>query len=296
MNRMKPSKKIFLQSAMEYIMTYGWAILIITVVVLTLLRLGVFSARSFGPVAPPGSCHVFRPNGAGSPGASLSGTCNGEVPQYVAQFNGQGGYVNIPDSLANSPAGAVTVSGWFFYRQTGKNVGLIWKNSYNYILYTGEGSYVKFIVWDTTNAAGSAQFTETLLAINGWNYIAGTYDGTSSILYLNGNQMGTIGNGAHGALRDQGGSLVIGKRGDDVSDIYFNGLISNVQVYNASLPASDIRVLYMEGIGGAPIDQNYLIGWWPLNGDANDYSGNLNNGQAISLSFTNQWTNGYTPP
>ena len=39
-----------------------------------------------------------------------------------------------------------------------------------------------------------------------------------------------------------------------------------------------------------------LAGWWPLNGNANDYSGNLNNGVATSIFYTDSWTGSYTPP
>ncbi len=42
----KPSKRIRAQSAMEYLMTYGWAILIIAVVLGALFSLGVFSGSS----------------------------------------------------------------------------------------------------------------------------------------------------------------------------------------------------------------------------------------------------------
>ena len=80
------SKK--LQSAMEYLMTYGWAILIIAVVLGALFQLGIFNASTFTPKAPPGSCHVFRPNGPYTTSfINTQGICNGELPQYVANFN-----------------------------------------------------------------------------------------------------------------------------------------------------------------------------------------------------------------
>ena len=62
------------------------------------------------------------------------------------------------------------------------------------------------------------------------------------------------------------------------SPYYFSGSIANVQIYNTSLSANEVQALYLEGIGGAPIDLQNLVGWWPLNGNANDYSGNGNNG------------------
>ena len=43
---MKPSRKHKAQSAMEYLMTYGWAILIIAVVLGALFSLGVFSGNT----------------------------------------------------------------------------------------------------------------------------------------------------------------------------------------------------------------------------------------------------------
>ncbi|MGC9037471.1 MAG: hypothetical protein ACP5IK_02040, partial [Candidatus Micrarchaeia archaeon] len=79
------------QSAMEYLMTYGWAILIIAVVLGALFQLGVFNANNFAPKAPPGACQVFRPNGPYTTSfINLEGECQGELPQYVAQFNGGG--------------------------------------------------------------------------------------------------------------------------------------------------------------------------------------------------------------
>ncbi|MEM4839822.1 MAG: hypothetical protein QXX90_03915, partial [Candidatus Micrarchaeaceae archaeon] len=75
------------QSAMEYLMTYGWAILIIAVVLAALFELGVFNPMTFAPKASPGSCQVVRPEGAGTTNfISLEGECNGELPQYVASF------------------------------------------------------------------------------------------------------------------------------------------------------------------------------------------------------------------
>ncbi|MGC8941021.1 MAG: hypothetical protein ACP5JY_03230, partial [Candidatus Nanoarchaeia archaeon] len=76
-------------------MTYGWAILIIAVVLGALFQLGVFNANNFAPKAPPGSCQVFRPNGPGTTSfINLEGICSGELPQYVAQFNGQSSYIS----------------------------------------------------------------------------------------------------------------------------------------------------------------------------------------------------------
>ena len=46
------------QSAMEYLLTYGWAILIIVAVLVSMFSLGVFNATE--PTAQPGACHVYK--------------------------------------------------------------------------------------------------------------------------------------------------------------------------------------------------------------------------------------------
>ena len=73
------------------------------------------------------------------------------------------------------------------------------------------------------------------------------------------------------------------------------GYLANVQLYNTSLSNLEINTLYQEGIGGAPINLQNLVGWWPLNGNANDYSGNGNNGMSNNVTYTSDWYSGYTP-
>ena len=73
---------------MECLMTYGWSILIVAVILGALAYLGVFNPAFFAPKANPGSCQVFRPNGAGtSYDMNLLGICKGEMFQYTGQFS-----------------------------------------------------------------------------------------------------------------------------------------------------------------------------------------------------------------
>ena len=96
---------------MEYLMTYGWAILIIAVVLGALFQLGVFSGFA-SPRAPPGSCQVIRPNGPlSSQFINLGGVCSGELPEYVGSFNGASDiYVGNPVDLQIT--NIITMSAW----------------------------------------------------------------------------------------------------------------------------------------------------------------------------------------
>ena len=76
----------------------------------------------------------------------------------------------------------------------------------------------------------------------------------------------------------------------------FNGMISNVQLYNTSLSANQIQAMYTSGIGGVPIVLNNLVSWWQLNGNANDYGGSQYNGAPSGVVFTTSWKSSYTAP
>jgi len=294
------SKHMNLQSAMEYLMTYGWAILIIAVVLGALFQLGVFNPMTFAPKAPPGACQVFRPNGPYTTSfINLEGMCSGMLPQYVAQFNGQSSSkVTIPTSNSLEPT-SITVTGWSYVANIGSDScspQLILSNlgsgnggngRTGILLGDGWGSDIIFIVG---NYISNLQLDKISNPIYGgrWVFLAGTYNLSSgnAILYEDGVY---ISSGVINQLVQNSNPYQIGGGCE-------NGFISNVQIYNTSLSANEIQALYLEGIGGAPINLQHLVGWWPLNGNANDYSGNGNNGVPTNVIFVSNWYNGYTPP
>ena len=70
---------------------------------------------------------------------------------------------------------------------------------------------------------------------------------------------------------------------------YFFGSIFNIQLYNETLPSNKISSLYSKGAGSSPLLNSNLLAWWPLNGSANDYSGNGNNGVATNVIYTSNY-------
>jgi len=276
------------QSAMEYLMTYGWAILIIAVVLAALFQLGVFNPITFAPKAPPGSCQVFRPNGPGTTSfINLEGVCSGELPQYVAQFNGQSSYISISSGpLLNYKP--ITLSAWVYPMQSSQyGTFVIGKSTYGGFLRYISGQF-EVDIYNGTEF--NLYYSEPP---NSWYYVVETYDGNTQKLYINGVLVASRALSTTPVVTQNlgiGACLFCGP------SQFFNGFVSNVQIYNSSLSASEIQALYLEGIGGAPINLQYLVGWWPLNGNANDYSGNGNNGQINNVNFVSNWWSGYTPP
>ena len=289
------------QSAMEYLMTYGWAILIIAIVLVALFSLGIFNSANFAQRAQPGSCDVLM----NSAQTSLVGQCNGMLPEYVANFGGTG---KISTALPTVQTVNTTMSAWFMPQTPYLGLEAIYylgsappyPNSNGYGIVTSGAN----VGWCSTithaylvvlaSSIGGYCFANSTFKMNAWNYVAlvTTPDGSDRnfSLYLN---------GVHYLLTNnpipkipESNALI----GYSIEGYPFSGKIANVQIYNASLSQSEIQALYQEGIGGAPINVNNLVGWWPLNGNANDYSGYGNDGTAANVTYTSAWTSSYSAP
>ena len=282
------------QSAMEYLMTYGWAILIIAVVLAALFELGVFNPMTFAPKASPGSCQVMRPEGAGTTNfISLEGECNGELPQYVAQFNGQS-YIDIgnPQILQFNDGQSITLSAWV---KTGckQNGPILGHGMLSYIFAVNPEAYCAFVFewWgNSTNLQGT--WGGPSIPGNTWAYLTVVNNiGKNFTFYVDGSERFEQN---WDITYSYNNATFIG--GNSNPKYFFLGSIANIQVYDTSLSANDIQALYKEGIGGAPIKIQNLVGWWPLNGNANDYSGNGNNGVPTNVVYTSNWYSGYSAP
>jgi hypothetical protein len=281
---------------MEYLMTYGWSILIVAVVLGALSFLGVFNPMTFAPKASPGSCQVARPFGPGTTtDINLLGSCSNQVPQYVAQFDGQSSYINIPLNFPQSSN--ITISTWIYLRSIPSgNTGVISAiSSLSYgtmSIFPASGCHIQLGV--TTNSWYPSD-GNTCLSIGKWYNVIGVADQISHTydLYINGVSDFGVPATFSGTL-ESSTAFDVGLFPYQTS--YFPGDISNVQIYNTSLTNSSISALYSEGIGGVPIDPQNLVGWWPLNGNANDYSGNQNDGTSANVVFTSNWYNGYSQP
>jgi len=277
------------QSAMEYLMTYGWAILIIAVVLGALFQLGVFNANNFAPKAPPGSCQVFRPNGPGTTSfINLEGICTGELPQYVASFSSGNLAGSYSDPLVTN---SFTVTVWL------KGQGRFFELAEG--TCDEAGGYTWMGYYDDEGSSNGGWFTFDSVPnqnLNTWYFIAESANNGVVTLYINGAPISSITASttlSYENVLSIGGSYWCSGFGGS-----YSGLIANEQLYNTSLSASDIQALYLEGIGGAPIDLQNLVAWWPLNGNAKDYSGNNYNLLPTNgvINYVSNWWSGYTPP
>ncbi|MDE1833176.1 MAG: laminin G domain-containing protein [Candidatus Micrarchaeota archaeon] len=104
-----------------------------------------------------------------------------------------------------------------------------------------------------------------------WNNYVATFDGTNVKLYLNGV---LVNSGTQSGISYTGGisQFIVASNYNTAGNpaIYY----SNVQLYNAALSGNQVNSIYQGGISLSPVMPANTIGWWPLNGNSNDYSGN----------------------
>ena len=165
------------QSAMEYLMTYGWAILIIAVVLGALYYLGVFNTANLAPRAQPGSCKVVRPNGPSTTTfINLAGICSGQLPLFVGQFDGATSYVNLIQMTQETGTNPMSFSEWFYSTSLPNNFPNIFsdanmgvRNGYDIFVY-GSSGYPTFVEIERfSNNIGSNNIaTGSIIYPNTW--------------------------------------------------------------------------------------------------------------------------------
>jgi hypothetical protein len=232
---------------------------------------------------------MYDLSGNGNNGA-MKGVAYWAMPDYVSGFDGTSSYVATP-YLQNSVV-AYTLSAWI---KTTSSSGVIIQNR---LANSGNSLTLGFgPAGCGTQSSGQAYFCDDSngmdIGVNSvplvndgkWHMLSGTWSAPSGTaispsqfsIYIDGQPTNTLGfsvGSGKSPLTGAGGAII---GFHPVWNEYFSGSMSNVQVYNAILSQSQLQSFYQQGIAGPPLSGN-IVGWWPLNGDANDYSGYLNNG------------------
>jgi len=209
---------------------------------------------------------------------------------------------SISASFSQSPAGYIkatasstivsqlTVVFWIYPVNNGYwgNSGNYWENAVsgsggcwnNYYFYIEAGSNPPKESWSITNSSGTQfrNFPGVSLTPNVWQQLVGVYNGSALLVYLNGKQIGSpvAAKGTvifNGAMISGNNPISSGGGCNPIS-----GNLANVQIYSTALTPQQIQQLYLQGINSPPLPNAGLVGWWPLNGDTNDYSGWFNTG------------------
>ena len=162
-----------------------------------------------------------------------SWTTSGKYGKAIL-FNGTSALVNIPNSPLLQLRTAMTLEAWVNpSRLTGVWRDVIYKANDNYYLEADSTSAKPA----TRGAAGSPLFGTGKLSTNAWTHLAGTYDGITVRLYVNGVQVSS--RAQTGQIAISTNPLQIG--GDSAYGQYFPGTIDEIRVYQRALSAAEIQ-------------------------------------------------------
>jgi hypothetical protein len=200
--------------------------------------------------------------GSGTTWTDLSGNGNNatlvNTPTYSSSnggnlaFDGVDDYGYIDYSASLAPTSEISGGGWIYYSDWNTSQGNIFSKlqSSGYALQHSSFVPQVYLLVRLGGAFRSSAFSKSLMN-SGWNHIFGTFDGRYIRMYLNGNAVGTpydygsvttiqysVNNNLAIGVDAAGGSS------NSVEGTKTNATISNLQIYNRALTASEIQQNY----------------------------------------------------
>jgi hypothetical protein len=171
------------------------------------------------------------------PGGGLKG------PSNVLKLYGNDEYVKVGNDDVEGIASVITIAAWVKSDGTNWSDASIVTRGYNWRLHVSGSANGTIQCMDTqpqgSKAGGSVNIND-----GEWHHVAGVYDGTEYILYVDGVQDGPSVPATGPIAQTTSHKLTIGafERQSVVSKFY-DGFIDDVRVYDRALPAEEIRQL-----------------------------------------------------
>ena len=188
---------------------------------------------------------VTDSSGNNNTGTAIGSIWHNPEGRFKGALEFNDSYLDAGNSSALMPE-QMTISAW------AKAKELPWKNERSSIISKGKGNSIKgyeiHIQNKTENRicleigkkmACSKETAEP----DRWYHIAGTYDGATMSIYIN----GELQNSTTSSLTANNLPLYIGKR-QDKEGTYFNGAMDEIAILNRALDEQEVKALYKRGI------------------------------------------------
>lgn len=208
------------------------------------------------------------------------GTNGGGIPIWTngkrgraLTFDGATNYVSVPSSPSLNPTSQITISAWVRANSWGGGRRIVEKgdSGNQYRLFDNGGTLSFYLSGVTELDAGPVPSTVV------WHHIVGTYNGSTSSVYVDGVLLGSESPGQV-VIPASSDNLYIGTRAacSISASNCFDGLIDEVRIYNRGLSATEVARLYQSGAvklnaSSADLDNgsmlaNSLVGHWTFDG------------------------------
>ncbi len=210
----------------------------------------------------------------------------------AALFDGSTSYIEVANGTELNPDSAITIEAWVYptgFNPTGTSSIVSKDSRSSYALKLNQSGQVLFYpIGDPGSWVISKSSTH--VPLNTWTHIAGTYDGITASIIIDGTLDTSI-DYIRGPIAHNTESLFIGGENDPgVFLADFKGAMDEVRIWNRALSANTIR--FQMGMPLAIVnpgpDQMYsgLLDAWRLNGNSIDEGGfTQNNGTAHNITY-----------
>ena len=229
-----------------------------TLVALSIILVSlIFTSPGSAKIAPKTVAGVWLlDEGSGTVATDSSGNGNdGEItgnPKWVEgvfgkalELDGSSYLVRVPFSESLAIEDEITITVWAKWNQFG-DCGLISRSADG----QGDGDYFisqgccnpgeKMVMFSAGTASGAKGGS---LETDEWFHVAGTFDGTEVLTWLNGE---VVGNSSGGNLALHEWDVLIGSYAG--KGYKFNGVLDDIAIFNAALEEDDIVKIMNEGL------------------------------------------------
>ena len=199
-----------------------------------------------------------------------NGSCSGTAcPTWNASgrfggaytYDGSNDYIQVNDSSSlDGSLTRFTLFAWIYVKNPVDMSYLVSKEkdtgasgSYGLYLDCSAGCKYGFDFW--SNSDSNAILSDAVLTANKWTHLAAVWTGTNIRLYVDGVQQSSAPSVTGSTVNNTNYNLTIGVASNYIAP-YFNGTIDEVRIYNRSLSAQEIQLLYQSEL------QKYTSSEW----------------------------------
>lgn len=237
---------------------------------------------------------------------SITSFLNAQNAKYCLDFDGTNDYINLGNN-SSLVVQRLTIEAWIYADTWKTNVWsgtIVGKDDWvsgqrGYVLRAGASGTLELNMANAATGAWVSAISSAVMVTGRWYHVAGTYDGDSIRVYINGVLAG-IGsdNSTVPGINPGTVNCLIGDCPGQLGSRDFDGKIDEVRIWKEALPDSVIREWMFKPITSAhPYDTN-LVGYYHLNEgtgtSVTDASSKHNNGTMNGFATT-AWVASYAP-